>query len=209
MLDLPPDPPAIIGRASVIDGDTLDIHGHRVRLWGVDAPETGQSCERGGRSYRCGQVAANTLGQWIGQRPVSCDPVEIDRYSRTVARCSVSGEDIGRWLVRSGWAVEYTAYSDGRYGSDERAAIEARSGLHAGTFDAPWGWRRAERAQSRPVEGPPGDCAIKGNINRDGERIYHVPDARSYPETRIDTGAGERWFCSTAEAEAAGWRSPR
>jgi hypothetical protein len=47
---------------------------------------------------------------------------------------------------------------------------------------------------------------IKGNINSEGERIYHFPGCGSYNQTVIDEGAGERWFASSAEAEAAGWR---
>jgi hypothetical protein len=46
----------------------------------------------------------------------------------------------------------------------------------------------------------------KGNINSKGERIYHVPGGRSYANTVIDPTHGERWFCSEAEAQAAGWR---
>ncbi len=50
------------------------------------------------------------------------------------------------------------------------------------------------------------DCRIKGNISRDGQRIYHVPGGRWYDRTRIDRYKGERWFCSEEEARAAGWR---
>jgi hypothetical protein len=49
-------------------------------------------------------------------------------------------------------------------------------------------------------------CDIKGNINSKGERIYHPPGGRSYANTVIDPARGERWFCSEAEAQAAGWR---
>jgi len=49
-------------------------------------------------------------------------------------------------------------------------------------------------------------CAIKGNVSSRGERIYHVPGGRYYESTEIDEGAGERFFCSEAEAVRAGWR---
>src|SRR6202451_4268765 len=89
------------GQASIIDGDTLEIHGTRIRLWGVDAPESGQLC-RGDDSlqYRCGAKAANDLDAFIAQRPVRCLPVSLDQYGRTVARCSVDDIDLGDWLVR-------------------------------------------------------------------------------------------------------------
>ena len=52
--------------------------------------------------------------------------------------------------------------------------------------------------------------AIKGNISlTNGDKIYHVPGDRTYRLTYIDTSKGERWFCSVADAQAAGWRAPR
>lgn len=52
---------------------------------------------------------------------------------------------------------------------------------------------------------PAKDCAIKGNVNRKGEKIFHIPGSRDYARVTI-TGAEERMFCSEAEATAAGWR---
>src|SRR6266700_1575495 len=92
-----------VGQASVVDGDTLEVHGTRIRLWGVDAPESSQLC-RGADSYlyRCGAKAANDLDSFIARRPVNCTPVAEDQYGRTVATCSVGGADLGEWLVRNG-----------------------------------------------------------------------------------------------------------
>lgn len=57
---------------------------------------------------------------------------------------------------------------------------------------------------------PPQNCNIKGNISyRTGEKIYHVPGQQYYNSTEIDASAGERWFCSEAEAQAAGWRKSK
>ncbi len=54
------------------------------------------------------------------------------------------------------------------------------------------------------------NCFIKGNISiNTGQRIYHVPGQRLYAETQISPRRGERWFCSEAEARAAGWRRAR
>ncbi|MGY3038299.1 endonuclease YncB(thermonuclease family) [Bradyrhizobium sp. USDA 4354] len=84
-----------VGQASVIDGDTLEIRGMRIRLWGVDAPESTQQC-RGEDSlqYRCGSKAANDLDAYIARRPVNCVPLSLDQYGRTVATCSVAGGDL-------------------------------------------------------------------------------------------------------------------
>ncbi len=66
----------------------------------------------------------------------------------------------------------------------------------------PWDWRlgEAEAAQkTRP-------CAIKGNINGNGEHIYHLPFQHFYRRVKIDESRGERWFCTEQEAREAGWR---
>ena len=111
----------LTGRASVIDGDTIEIHGQRIRLFGVDAPESRQTCTIGGRSYHCGRDAAAVLSAFIGARPVACEKRGIDRYGLMVARCRVDGEDIGAWMVSQGWALAYGRYSH-TYDDDELAA---------------------------------------------------------------------------------------
>jgi endonuclease YncB( thermonuclease family) len=74
------------GQARIIDGDTLEIHGTRIRLWGIDAPESSQLCRgEDSEQYRCGAKAANDLDAFIARRPVSCIPISLDQYGRTVA----------------------------------------------------------------------------------------------------------------------------
>lgn len=135
----------IVGRASVIDGDTIEIHGIRIRLEGIDAPEGRQTCRDAvGRTYRCGQKAAHQLDEMIGARPVSCTPSGQDRYGRTLAYCTVAGVDINGEMVRSGWALAYRHYSL-RYVGEEDAAHAAGAGMWQGEFEAPWDWRAARR----------------------------------------------------------------
>jgi endonuclease YncB( thermonuclease family) len=92
----------------VIDGDTAEMHGVRIRLWGIDAPESSQLC-RGEDSlqYHCGAQAANELDAFIDRRPINCVPVSLDPYGRTVATCSVAGRDLGEWLVQNGLALDW------------------------------------------------------------------------------------------------------
>ena len=129
----------------MIDGDTLDIQGQRIRIWGVDAPESRQLCSRATGEYRCGQVAANQLDHWIASRPVTCVEDSRDRYRRTVARCAVGGQDIGGWLVRRGYALRYPEYAGSAYLLEEFSARRQRAGVWSGAFDYPWDWRRARR----------------------------------------------------------------
>ena len=70
----------IAGRASVIDGDTIEIRGERIRLHGIDTPESSQLCDLDGQPYRCGQQAALALADKIGEKTVRCAEKDVDRY---------------------------------------------------------------------------------------------------------------------------------
>ncbi len=203
--------PALSGLARVVDGDTLDVDRVRVRLHGIDAPESAQRCRASGRLWPCGQEATRALARRIGSRPVACEERDRDRYGRVVAVCTVAGRDLNRWMVAEGWAFAYRRYSRAYVAAESRARA-ARRGIWRGEAVAPWDWRRGKRLSG---SGAPaarrdgGGCRIKGNIGRDGRRIYHVPGGQYYDRTRIDTSRGERWFCSESAARAAGWQRSR
>jgi endonuclease YncB( thermonuclease family) len=137
----------LIGRVTVIDADTLDMHGQRIRLWGIDAPENDQLC-RGVDSlqYRCGAKAANDLDKFIEGRPVSCAPITQDRYGRTVASCVVSGTDLADWLVRQGLGLDWPRYSNMKYAAAQREADANQRGMWSGSFVEPWKYRACIRA---------------------------------------------------------------
>jgi endonuclease YncB( thermonuclease family) len=116
----------------VIDGDTIEIHGTRVRLFGIDAPEHDQLCsDRYGARYRCGQVASNALAGFIGRQAVACVEVDRDRYRRTVAVCSVGQVDLADWLVRAGLAIDWPRYSKGDYAPTEAGRALTKSACGA------------------------------------------------------------------------------
>lgn len=214
----------IAGRASVIDGDTIEIHGERIRFNGIDAPEATQLCEdAGGRPYRCGARSAEALAEWLASSsPTSCKFVEYDQYGRLVGSCTrADGASVQRWLVRNGHAMDWPRYSNDVFAKEQSAAKAEKIGIWQGNFQPPWEWRAAQREQSDnsstislvPSTASPaaaseqsGPCNIKGNISRKGERIYHVPGQKYYVQTQISPGKGERWFCSEQEARSAGWR---
>jgi endonuclease YncB( thermonuclease family) len=132
---------SLTGRASVIDGDTLAIHGRLIRLYGIDAPETAQTCSVNNRRYRCGEEAARALSEFIGERQVACDKRELDSDGRIVAVCHVGGEDMGAWMVLQGWALAHSQPSR-EYFDEELAARANKRGIWRGTFMSPWLWRR-------------------------------------------------------------------
>jgi endonuclease YncB( thermonuclease family) len=137
--------PSIVGRASAIDSDTLDIHGQRIRLYGIDAPEGTQRCQNAnGQDYDCGQQATKALSNKIGQQNVSCNQRDIDQYGRIVAICWAGDENLNRWLVSEGLAVAYKRYSV-KYVLAEITARFAGRGLWAGDFMEPEMWRRENR----------------------------------------------------------------
>jgi endonuclease YncB( thermonuclease family) len=129
---------AIVGVASVVDGDTIEIHGVRIRLSGYDTPE---------RSARCGAVnlyqrAANELDRFIAGRTVRCAPSGTDSYGRTVATCSAGGTDLGEHMVREGWGRDWPLYSGGAYADEEAEARRASRGLWGLSCPADlWGGR--------------------------------------------------------------------
>lgn len=139
---------SLVGTASVIDGDTIEIHGQRIRLHGIDAPESKQLClDALGKKYRCGQRAALALADFIDSRqPVSCREVDRDRYGRVVAVCKAGGVDIGGWMVRQGHALDWPHFSLGAYIAVQREAQGARRGIWAGSFALPWEWRQLHDA---------------------------------------------------------------
>lgn len=135
--------PSAVGRVSVVDGDTLEIRGGRIRLWGIDAPESAQTCVVQGKPWRVGQHAALALSDHLGQRTVSCQERDRDRYGRLVATCSLKTDDIGSWLVRHGWALDWPKYSRGAYAKEQAAARSKTRGIwQCEKFELPWEWRR-------------------------------------------------------------------
>ncbi len=129
------------------DGDSFIIHGRKVRLWGIDAPEYYQNCrDATGKAYPCGKHSRQFFENLAASRAVSCDIMRAaKRESRIVAKCFLDGTDIAGEIVKAGHAIDYTYFSDEFYKSEERAAKLAKSGLWQGDFIEPYQWRKQNK----------------------------------------------------------------
>jgi len=136
----------LMGPATVIDADTLEIRGKRVRLHGVDAPETKQNCYIQKQEWPCGRHATLELANWLRDGTVFCRRRAPDSYGRMVATCYRGVRDIGAWLTSRGWAVASTKYSRS-YVDEQRDAQRQRKGIWQADFVMPWNWRDGERVQ--------------------------------------------------------------
>jgi endonuclease YncB( thermonuclease family) len=212
----------------IVDADTIYARSIKIRLGGIDAPEMDQVCiDSAGKNWNCGIDAKEKLQAFAHERPWVCDLTGTDVYKRHLGSCRIGGEDVSRWLVRNGWALAFRRYSTA-YIADEDYAREQKRGLWSGAFIAPWEWRRRSsativlgavavpiQAQGRslsPVaaaQSPDPGCAIKGNLKSGNQCIYHLPGGRFYDRLDMQRSASRRWFCSEAEAYAAGCRKSK
>ncbi len=118
----------IVGKARVFDGDTLEVGGQTVRLYGIDAPESGQTCVAGGQSWPCGENAAFALAYATAEHWLRCAAKGRDAAGRIVAVCFTGPYDVGARLVREGWARADPAASPG-YAEEEAQAKRAGAGI--------------------------------------------------------------------------------
>jgi endonuclease YncB( thermonuclease family) len=191
------------GPARVVDGDTIVLGETRIRLEGIDAPEAGQTCPRRHVGWwACGTEATAALATMIEGRPVRCEPQGLDKYGRVLAVCFLDGQDINAWMVRQGLAWAFVRYSQ-RYVQQEKEARALRLGIWQGEAIPPWDYRAQRWTTAEPAA--PQGCAIKGNVTAHG-KIYHMPWSPWYDRIVMDPAKGRRWFCTEAEALAAGWR---
>jgi endonuclease YncB( thermonuclease family) len=208
---------AVYGTGHVKDGDSLMVGDTEVRLFGIDAPEWDQSCQKDGTDWSCGAAAADKLAQLVTGKNVVCSSMGTDQHGRTLGRCMVGATDINRTMVALGYATAYRRYSSDYVSAEESAKVNKR-GIWAGRFqlpsdyrqsgDAPMPVRQSSKKNSAPKavssdwqRRAAGNCNIKGNRNRKGQWIYHVPGMPYYDQTRP-----EEIFCTEAEARAAGYR---
>ena len=148
----PADPPTedqlLIGKARIVDGDTLALGSIRIRLADIDAPERSQTCGEAADPWPCGARAEARLAE-LARGDVSCQPEDRDRWGRIVAMCRSDDIDLGAAMVREGLAL-----STGRYAAAQAEARAAGRGIWAGPFVAPAQWRKLTGGEPAAGVGP-------------------------------------------------------
>ena len=196
-----------LGQIKVVDADTIILNKEKIRLHGIDAPESEQYCYVNKEAWPCGKRATEYLKkllEGVSIPSLHCDISSKDRYGRSIGVCYIGDKNINSILVENGWALAYREYSRD-YISNEKLASKRKIGVWQGDFVEPWKWRLGVRIREAKKVG----CHIKGNISSNGEKIYHLPNSKNYLKTKISPSKGERWFCSEKEAQTHGWRKAK
>lgn len=134
----------IAGTPRVIDGDSMEVDGVRIRLYGIDAPEPQQRCRDDGRPYPCGTVATAALKDLTAGVALVCKPEGETSGGELPATCFAEGYDVGENMVYTGWALADRRESR-RYVTTEQGAKDAGRGLWRGRFVEPRAWRAGKR----------------------------------------------------------------
>lgn len=192
----------VSGRATVLAGDTIRVAGQKVRLASIEAPERDQKCTTGSaRTWSCGTAAVQALASRISSRPVRCEVTQAQGGME--GTCSVDGNDLAAALVRGGHVFAEAGWF-ARYASEEAEARNAKVGVwRSGAPERPAAFRTKRWDEARRTA--PDGCPIKGQKPSSDKRVYVLPWSAQYDRVKVRVARGERWFCSEAEAQAAGW----
>ena len=134
----------INGKPRIIDGDTIHIKSNKIRLHGIDAPETKQTCKINDEVWFCGKQSTKELKNLINKQEVKCITNDVDIYNRFVAICYVNEININQWMVKSGWAIAYRYYSTD-YIVEEKYARDNKLGIWKSDFMKPYAYRQQNK----------------------------------------------------------------
>jgi endonuclease YncB( thermonuclease family) len=135
----------------VIDGDTINLNGEKIRFGGIDAPESyfmgkKQTCFLDKKEVFCGQISKNKLIEKIGNNSVDCKiEKNKDKYKRLIGECFIKGESLSVFMVRNGYAFDWPYYSKGKFAKDQEHAKKNKLGIWNMNFEYPWEWKKKIR----------------------------------------------------------------
>ena len=134
----------IIGKAKVIDGDTIHINKNKIRLHAIDAPEPNQTCNKNSKVWNCGVESTKFLKELIGNNKIECIMQGKDRYNRFIGICYKDNLDLNSAMVLNGWAIAYRYYSKD-YVEEEEEAKRDKKGIWIGDFEEPYLFRKKNK----------------------------------------------------------------
>lgn len=209
----------------VVDGDTIHVLINNIeyplRYIGMDTPEnTYEKQYYGVESFEYNRQLVE------GKTVILVNDVsELDSFDRLLRYVIVDNLFVNYELVKNSFAYAKSyppdSACDQTFAEAQNLAASLGSGIWipqptAVPTQAPIQEYIQEPTQVIAVNSCPNGCTtqlpgcdIKGNINSEGEKIYHTLSSSSYSRTEIDISKGELWFCTEAEAVANGWRAPR
>ncbi len=196
----------------VIDGDTLQSGTDIIQLYGIDAPELGQLCVRGGEPWQCGLEAAFALQKLVSLSgsPVVCkawgEPRQTEGQNGEVIRVCLVGrdQDLAQSMLRNGYGMALPG-SFPYYGQLASQAKAAGLGIWGSDFTPPWEWRAGGRQQIEAGQ-PREKCNVVTQVSSTGARIYLVPTDADYRDAAAHAADDQARFCSDEAAREAGWR---
>ena len=189
---------------TAIDGDTIQLDGKVVQLYGIDAPELGQQCLIGDDWFACGLAAAHQLDKRLSLsiEDVKCVSAEAPGTSDKV--CFAGKVDVAQALITAGY-VTAKARTNPNYRELEQQARQAGLGLWQSDFVTPSQWRQGRRLPGEAaLKGD--DCPIKAIALRGNQGLYFVPTDNGYGSVTLDPVRGDRRYCSDESARQDGWR---
>ena len=134
----------INGKPRIIDGDTIHIKNNKIRLHGIDAPETKQTCKIDNEEWYCGKQSTKELKKLINKQNVECVVNDVDVYNRYIAICYIDEININQWMVKNGWAIAYRYYSKD-YINEEEYANNNKLGIWKSKFIEPYLFRKKNK----------------------------------------------------------------
>ena len=134
----------INGKPRIIDGDTIHIKSNKIRLHGIDAPETKQTCKIDTEEWYCGKQSTKELKKLINKQNVECVINDVDVYNRYIAICYIDEININQWMVKNGWAIAYRYYSKD-YINEEEYANNNKLGIWKSKFIEPYLFRKKNK----------------------------------------------------------------
>ena len=134
----------------IIDGDTINLNGEKIRFSGIDAPESyfkgkRQICFSEKKKIMCGELSKNKLIEKIGNNFVNCIIEKKDKYNRSLGECYINGESLSVYMVKNGYAFDWPYYSKGKFSKDQNFAKKNRLGLWSMEFEFPWEFRKKNK----------------------------------------------------------------